>query len=50
MANLVSLCVFPFAARPMMCAVFRMDDVSFREFIEERKVSLPDFFLNALRP
>jgi AcrR family transcriptional regulator len=50
MANLVSLCVFPFAARPMMCAVFRMDDVSFREFIEERKTSLPEFFLNALRP
>lgn len=50
MANLVSLCVFPFAARPMMCAVFRMDDVSFREFIEERKTSLPAFFLNALRP
>lgn len=49
-ANLVSLCVFPFAARPMVCAVFRMDDAGFRAFIEERKATLPDFFLNALRP
>jgi TetR/AcrR family transcriptional regulator len=50
MANLVSLCIFPFAARPMFCAVFRMDNRGFREFIEERKATLPDFFLNALRP
>jgi AcrR family transcriptional regulator len=49
-ANLVSLCVFPFAARPMLCAVFHMDDAGFREFIEERKTSLREFFLNALRP
>lgn len=50
MANLVSLCVFPFAARPMICAVFRMDDRGFRDFIAERKATLPDFFLKALRP
>lgn len=50
LANLVSLCVFPFAARPMLCAVFRMDDRGFREFIEERKTALPEFFLDALRP
>ena len=50
LANLVSLCVFPFAARPMLCAVFRMDDRGFREFIEERKATLPEFFLSGLRP
>jgi AcrR family transcriptional regulator len=49
-ANLVSLCVFPFAARPMLCAVFGMDDAGFQAFVEERKATLPDFFLNALRP
>jgi AcrR family transcriptional regulator len=49
-ANLVSLCVFPFAARPMLCAVFHMDDAGFRAFIEERKATLPDVFLNSLRP
>jgi AcrR family transcriptional regulator len=50
LANLVSLCIFPFAAAPMLRAVFRMDERGFRAFIEERKTTLPDFFLNALRP
>jgi AcrR family transcriptional regulator len=50
LANLVSLCIFAFAAAPMLRAVFRMDERGFRAFIEERKTSLPDFFLNALRP
>lgn len=49
-ANLVSLCIFPFAAAPMLRAVFRMDERGFRAFIEERKTALPEFFLNALRP
>jgi AcrR family transcriptional regulator len=49
-ANLVSLCVFPFAARPMICAALRMDARGFKDFIEERKATLPTFFLNALRP
>jgi len=49
-ANLVSLCVFPFAARPMLCAVLHLDDAGFREFIAERKATLPDVFLAGLRP
>jgi AcrR family transcriptional regulator len=48
--NLASLCIFPFAARPMLCAVLGLDAKGFRDFIEERKVALPQFFLNALRP
>ena len=48
--NLISLCVFPFAAAPMLQAVFRFDADGFAAFIEERKRSLPEFFLNALRP
>lgn len=48
--NLVSLCIFPFAARPLLCAVLGFEDQGFRDFIEERKRVLPDFFLSALRP
>jgi AcrR family transcriptional regulator len=48
--NLVSLCIFPFAARPLLCAVMGLDDAGFHDFIEERKRTLPDFFLSALRP
>jgi AcrR family transcriptional regulator len=49
-ANLVSVCIFPFAARPILCAVLGMDADGFRAFLEERKTALPDFFLNAIRP
>lgn len=48
--NLISLCVFPFAARPMLSIVFGMDDAAFMRFIEQRKKELPDFFRRALRP
>jgi AcrR family transcriptional regulator len=49
-ANLASLCVFPFAARPMLGAVLGLDDRAFKEFIAERKEGLADFFLSGLRP
>ena len=48
--NLISLCIFPFAARPMLRIIFGMDDPAFEQFIERRKTDLPAFFRNALRP
>ena len=48
--NLVSLCVFPFAAKPLLCAVLQMDERGFVDYIERRKTSLPQFYLGALRP
>lgn len=48
--NLISLCIFPFAARPMLSIVLGMDDAAFNRFIEERKTALPRFIRNALRP
>lgn len=48
--NLLSLCIFPFAARPLLAAVTRMDDDAFRAMIERRKTELPEFFLRGLRP
>ena len=48
--NLVSLCIFPFAARPMLALVLGWKDGDFSKFIAERKRVLPDFFLGALRP
>ena len=49
-ANIASLCVFPFAAKPMLCTLLDMDDRGFNAFIEERKTGLPEFFLSGLRP
>ena len=48
--NLLSMCVFPFAARPMLMAMLGLDDQGFVAFIERRRSDLPRFFLGALRP
>jgi hypothetical protein len=48
--NLVSLCVFPFAARPLICAALQLDARGFQRLVEQRKTALPQFFLDALRP
>ena len=48
--NLISLCIFPFAARPLLCAALQLDAAGFRRLVEERKTALPAFFLDALRP
>lgn len=48
--NLLSLCIFPFAARPMLAIAFRMDDEGFRRFIAHRKPELIAFIRNAIRP
>ena len=49
-ANLLSLCIFPFAARPMFRIMFEMDDARFAAFIERRRTGIPEFFRNAIRP
>ena len=49
-ANLLSLCLFPFAAQPMLRAVMGWGAEGFERFTAERKRTLADFFLNALRP
>jgi TetR/AcrR family transcriptional regulator len=48
--NLMSLCVFPFAARPMIQAMLGLDQREFDQFITRRRRDLPAFFLGALRP
>ncbi len=49
--NLVGLCVFPFAARPILQLVLNMPgEENFAAFIQERKQTLVPFILNALRP
>lgn len=48
--NLVSLCIFPFMARPIVKVLLGMDDDGFADFIEERKRELPGFFLRGVRP
>jgi AcrR family transcriptional regulator len=48
--NLLSLCIFPFAARPMFAFMLDAGGRNFDKFLEQRRRELPDFFLDALRP
>jgi len=48
--NLLALCVFPFAARPMVMALVGLNDRGFEQFINRRRRELARFFLRALRP
>ena len=50
MTNLISLCVFPFAAQPMLRAAFGFDDDGFTKFIATRRKELPQFLMNAMTP
>ena len=50
MVNLIALCIFPFAARPMLQAMLGLDEDGFNRFIARRRRDLVDFFLGALRP
>jgi TetR/AcrR family transcriptional regulator len=48
--NLLALCIFPFAARPLISAMLALDDKGFTAFIDRRRKELASFFLRALRP
>lgn len=47
-ANLVSLCVFPFLARPVLQAVLGMDSSEYEHFLGERGNAVTEFVFNAL--
>lgn len=48
--NIVSLCIFPFAAKPIMQKLFLKDDNPklFYEFLKERKSEVSNFIINSL--
>ena len=47
--NLISLIVFPFAAKPLVCGMIISDqDIEFEEFIKARIPSLKEYFLKSI--
>jgi TetR/AcrR family transcriptional regulator len=48
--NMLSLCVFPFAARPLFAVALGLDEAHFSAFIKQRRKNLPAFIRMALRP
>ncbi len=50
LVNMVSLCIFPFVAKPMMRIVIGMNAQEMRIFLDERKEEVLHFILASLRP
>jgi AcrR family transcriptional regulator len=49
-AVLLSLCIFPYAARPLLEPLCGMDDEAYRAFLASRKSFITSFAFSALRP
>lgn len=50
MVNMIGLCVFPFAAQPLIQRlIFNNDEKAYSKFLLERKSEVSEFLLNAIR-
>jgi TetR/AcrR family transcriptional regulator len=48
--NILSMCIFPFAASPIITGVlFQNDKTAYQKFIQERKQVVFDFIMNSLK-
>lgn len=47
--NIVSLCIFPFVARPMFQMLVDINKKTFDEMLEQRKKELPKFIIEAIK-
>lgn len=47
--NIMSLCVYPFVAKPMIKAVQDLDDDQFDKMIRKRRQEVPEFIIDAIK-
>jgi AcrR family transcriptional regulator len=51
MLNMLSLCIFPFAAKPVMQRVFfENNEEAYMQFLEKRKKTVTEFMIKAIKP
>ncbi len=48
--NVMSLCVFPFVARPMLQRMMQLSDEAFQQMLEKRKTEVSQFIIQAIQP
>lgn len=49
MTNMIALCIFPFAAKPLLIKLFfNNDEEHYQKFIEERKKIIPEIILKSI--
>ncbi|MCI0474143.1 MAG: TetR/AcrR family transcriptional regulator [Ignavibacteria bacterium] len=49
MLNIISLCIFPVAAKPMVQTITNKDDDDYRRLIESRKKEVSQFIISAIK-
>jgi AcrR family transcriptional regulator len=49
LVNLLSMTIFPFIARPMLTRTISMDELQFRQMIEQRSTEIPKFIMDAIK-
>ncbi len=47
--NMISMCIFPFIAKPMMMMSSGMDELQFRDFMDQRKTEIPKFIIESIK-
>ncbi|KAA3642614.1 MAG: TetR/AcrR family transcriptional regulator [Bacteroidetes bacterium] len=47
--NVISLTIFPFIAAPLLKGFTRLDDKAYKQLIEDRKVEVSNFIINAIK-
>ena len=47
--NIISLCIFPFVARPMFQMVMNMDKTMFDKMLDQRKKEVPGFIIDSIK-
>lgn len=47
--NILSMCIFPFMARPMLMKNIGLDELQFRMLMEQRKIEIPQFIIHAIK-
>ena len=51
LVNMLGLCIFPFAARPMIQGfIFKNDAIAYQLFLESRKTEVANFIIKAIKP
>ena len=47
--NMLSMCIFPFMAKPMFQLRMGLGETQFRDFMEQRKKEVPKFIIDSIR-
>jgi hypothetical protein len=49
MMNIMSLCIYPFVARPIIKTMMQLDENSFMDMMAQRKKEVYEFIINAIK-